>query len=151
MRRVLVALFLLGVSVSQVQAQEVEEFTQLILTDGSQLVGNILDETDQELRFMTLSGLEFTIRVEEIESRKTIRARLRNGKLVKFDPNVSRLFFSATGAPVPKGQATFPFTSCFLLPAAIGVSESLVFAGGISLFPGAIGTVSLFGSQSNRL
>ncbi len=136
MRRVLVALFLLGVSVSQVQAQEVEEFTQLILTDGSQLVGNILDETDQELRFMTLSGLEFTIRVEEIESRKTIRARLRNGKLVKFDPNVSRLFFSATGRPVPKGTGYFSLHELFFASGGIGVSESFVFAGGISLFPG---------------
>jgi len=119
-----------------VNAQSVITRTELTLNDGSRLIGTVQSENETELVFETLSGLEMRIPISTIQSRKAVRGRLVNGELIPFDPNGSRLFFSATGRPVPKGSSYLAFHEIFLASVGVGVSNRFTMSGAISLLPG---------------
>jgi len=120
-----------------VAAQDVVTLTELTLTDGSRLVGTVIDESETEVIFETVSGLEMTIPLVQIASRSQVRGRLKDDGLVPLDPNVSRLFFSSTGRPLPSGTSYLAFQQIFFASAGYGATDQVTLAGGLSLFPGA--------------
>ena len=67
-------------------AQEIQDFIEITLTDGSTFVGTILSESETEINFRTTLGLEFTFLVSDVRSRRTIRGRISEKGLLKLDP-----------------------------------------------------------------
>ena len=120
-----------------VQGQDVRDYVEITLADGSEFVGTILSESETTVSFMTVSGIEMTFKTSDIVSRRNIRARYTEKGLKKLDPNSSRLFFSATGRPMNKGASYVSLHELFFASGAHGVSDRLVLAGGLSLIPGA--------------
>jgi hypothetical protein len=118
-------------------AQEIQEFIEITLTDGSTFVGTILSESETEISFRTTLGLEFTFLVADVRSRRTIRGRISQKGLMKLDPTSSRLFFAATGRPLKKGGIYLANYEIVFGLIAYGVSENVIVSGGTSLFPGA--------------
>ncbi len=119
-------------------AQEIQDFIEITLTDGSTFVGTILSESEAEISFRTTSGLEFTFLVADVRSRRTIRGRVSQKGLMKLDPTSSRLFFAATGRPLKKGGIYLANYSIIFGLIAYGVSDNVIVSGGTSLFPGTV-------------
>lgn len=119
----------------RVEDGTVQDYVEIELSDGSRFVGSVLSENESQIQFRTVSGLEITLELSAVVSRRTIRARLAGGELVRLDPTSSRLFFGATGRPLTKGGGYLAAYELFFSLAAYGVSDDVIVSGGITLFP----------------
>ena len=137
MRFILGMMFILVplLGTAPVAAQQVEDYVEITMKDGSVFVGHVISETDTEVIFKTGAGLELIIQVSDIRSRKVIRGRTGAKGLVKLDPTSSRLFFTASARPVEAGRAYISSYEVFFTFFAAGVTDNLTLAGGVSLFP----------------
>jgi len=107
------------------------------LTDGSVLMGTILSEDENSIQFRTVSELEITILKDRILKREVSSAKIVEGKVWRSDPNRTRLFFAPTGRALKSGQGYFSVYEIFFPFIAVGVTDFLALAGGLSLFPGS--------------
>lgn len=107
------------------------------LTDASILIGSIQAEDDTTIQFKTLAGLEVSIPKGLIAKRKEISSKIVEGKVWRADPNQTRLFFAPTGRALKGGQGYFSVYELFFPFIAVGVTDYITLAGGLSLFPGA--------------
>lgn len=107
------------------------------LTDASILIGSIQAEDDTTIQFKTLAGLDVSIPKELIAKRKEISSKIIEGKVWRADPNQTRLFFAPTGRALKGGQGYFSVYELFFPFIAVGVTDYITLAGGLSLFPGA--------------
>lgn len=108
----------------------------ITLTDGSTLVGKIVEVGDTEIKFEGAFG-QSTIRKDRIRQIKEVdKSRIRSGKHWFPDPNRSRLFLWPTGRTLDKGQGYFGDIYLFLPSVAYGVTNNFSVEGGLSLFPG---------------
>jgi hypothetical protein len=107
------------------------------LTDASTLVGTISAENDTTIQFKTLAGLEITIRKKLIERKVQISSKIVEGKVWRTDPNQTRLFFAPTGRALKGSQGYFSVYELFFPFIAVGITDYITLAGGLSLFPGA--------------
>ena len=130
-------LFVGMVTTAAAQDPAVPPVTEIILTDGSTLIGTVVSETSSSIEFRTTAGVLVSIETTQIRSRRTLAGRMRDGIFRPSDPNVSRLLFTATGRPVGKGKGYFADYYVFLPFVAYGVSDVVTMAGGISLLPGS--------------
>jgi hypothetical protein len=141
MRRLLGSVFILltmcTMNPQVIVAQEVEQYVEITTVDGSVFVGQILSETETEIRFRTGTGIEIIILVSDIRSRKVFLSRTKADGLMRLDPTSSRLFFTATGRPLAKRAAYVSDYEVFFGFFAAGVTEKLVMAGGFSFIPGS--------------
>lgn len=135
---------LLGLSAPAASAQvppaagtESSPVTELVLADGTRLVGRVVSESAGIIEFRTAGGMDVRVAADQVVSRRILRGRLVDGIFRPEDPNVSRLLFSATGRPVGKGRGYFADYYVFLPFLAYGVSDRVTLAGGVSLVPGA--------------
>ncbi len=102
------------------------------LTDGSELIGYITDEDTLAVRFKTQSGTELEIRKSQISS-----IEIKNPDYhIGTDPNQSRLFFAPTGKTLPAGTGYFSVCELLFPMIAVGVTDFITLAGGISIVPG---------------
>jgi hypothetical protein len=121
-------------------AQEDTEITELYrieLKDGSVFIGNIISETDADIRFKTTADIEVSIPKSQIRKKEMVSGQMVRGELWRADPNRTRLFFAPTGRALKAGQGYFSVYQIFFPFIAVGVTDFLAIAGGISLFPGA--------------
>lgn len=121
------------------RGQDVVEFVELTMRDGSVFVGNILEETSTGIRFLTLSGIEFMVQKSDIRSRRLVRGRMGKRGLKKLDPTRSRLFFAATARPLDRKTAYVAAYELVFTLFAVGVGDKMILSGGLTLFPGAEG------------
>ncbi len=110
---------------------------RIVLSDESTLIGTISSEDDSTIQFKTLSGLEVIIPLDLIEKKTEISSKIVEGKVWRTDPNQTRLFFAPTGRALKGGQGYFSVYELFFPFIAVGVTDYLALAGGLSLFPGA--------------
>ncbi len=114
------------------------EIVRVELKDGSTLIGEIQNENDQNLEILTLSKLKINIPKEQIESRKVIsQSNIVKGELWLSDPNSTRLLFAPTGRALKAGHGYFSAYEIFFPFIAIGLTDYITLAGGMSLIPGA--------------
>lgn len=147
MQRVLVIMMvLLGTSVSTVWSQdsepiersgEWETFVELVLEDGTRLVGHIQSRSEGELVFVTTSGTVHRINPARIYREREVRGRIESGRFYAADPNLSRTFFAPTGRSVGKGDGYLVLHELFFLSAGYGVGSGITLSAGVSLIPGA--------------
>lgn len=116
---------------------EVPEIYRIELKDGSVFVGNIVSETDTEIRFKTTVNIEVTIPKSQIRKKEMVSGQMVGGELWRADPNRTRLFFAPTGRALRAGQGYFSVYQIFFPFIAVGVTNFLAISGGVSLFPGA--------------
>lgn len=114
--------------------------TEVRLKDGSVLIGRVESETATQVVLITRSGARVEIPRGEIVSMRRILLR-GNGEAWAPDANGSRLFFSATGRPVPKGEGYVSAFWLFFPFVGYGVTDRFTIAGGTPIVPGAIGRV----------
>lgn len=110
---------------------------QIELIDGSVLIGKIISEDENTIQFLTNSNIEMSIPVEQVRKKEKISGRIVKGQLWRSDPNRTRLFFTPTGKPLKAGQGYFSVYEIFFPTIAIGITNYIAVAGGISLFPGS--------------
>lgn len=126
----------------QALAQEGEpadsvEVVEIRLVDGSRLIGTVESESDTEIVLRTPGGATVRIPVAQVAQRRVVTGRMHAGRYQAEDPNVTRLFFTATGRPLRQGQGYFADYWLFFPFVAYGIADRLTMGGGVSLIPGA--------------
>jgi len=145
--RVVIAVVLLSVSGTAVlpaRAQDrpaaptdTVQVVEVQLRDGSRVVGTVVSETATQLVLRTTGGAMVTIPVDQVESRRVVTGRIRDGRYYTPDPNGSRLFFTATGRPIGAGRGYFADYYVLFPFVAFGAGDILSVGGGVSLIPGS--------------
>lgn len=113
------------------------EFVELLLDDGSKLIGTVLSETADELVFRTASGTEIRIDPTTIRRRRTVEGRIHDGSFEPFDPTLSRTLFAPTARAIPRGSGYVVLHELFFLSGGWGMGGGMTLSGGMSLIPGA--------------
>lgn len=113
------------------------EMVQLELTDGSNIVGDIIEEDENTILIRTLSNLEIRVPKENIIERKIIKGQIEEGEFWHSDPNQTRMFFAPTGKALKQGEGYFSVYEIFFPFIAVGVTDWFTLAGGMTLIPGA--------------
>jgi hypothetical protein len=111
------------------------------LVDGSTLVGTVVQETAEAIVLRTTGGVEINVPRAQIRRMTTFEGRIRDGQLVIFDPNRTRLLFSPTARPLGTGQGYLAVYQLFMPFLAYGITDEISVAGGTILFPGLFGRV----------
>lgn len=110
-----------------------EETQILVLTNGSELVGRIVEVGEDQVRFLS-GSLEVTVPIADI---RTVREASGSTAPAWFpNPNRTRLLFAPTARPLPRGSGYFASHLLFFPSLTFGVTDSLTVGGGVSLFPG---------------
>ena len=112
-------------------------FVEILLDDGSKLVGTILSESETEVHFRTASGSEIRVNPATIKRRRIVEGRMYQGSFEPFDPTLSRTLFAPTARSVPAGTGYVVLHEVFFLSGAWGPGAGVTFSGGLSLIPGA--------------
>lgn len=125
---------------SPVHAQDPEPqpvtVEEIILMDGSKLIGTVTQEDDEVIQFTTVGGVSMTITKDQIRSRLVMQGSMKEGRFYRKDPNSTRLLFSPTARALRGGQGYFAAYEIFFPFVAYGVGNIATLAGGISLVPG---------------
>ncbi len=124
-------------SPAQAQDQQEAQPVRIVLVDGSRLVGMILEEADDAIRFRTASGVEMTLPRDQIKAVETMRGAMEDGDFVRYDPNRTRLFFAPTARSQRSGQGYFALYEVFFPYVSVGVGNVASLGGGITLIPGS--------------
>jgi len=107
------------------------------LKDGSEFVGSVTKEDSISIAFQTQAGATVQISKDMIEERERVTGLTADGKIIRRDPNQTRLFFAPTARPLKAGEGYFAVYEIFFPMLAVGVTDFLTLSGGISLIPGA--------------
>lgn len=134
---VFLAVFVFGFMQQSMGQQDSSITYQIVLTDGSELIGHIATENEDIIRFKTLSGASMTIERKFILEVEPIEGEWSGGEFRQKDPNETRLLFAPTARTLPKGKGYFSVYEIFFPMLAFGVTDFLTFSGGMSLFPGS--------------
>jgi hypothetical protein len=106
--------------------------------EGSVLLGRIIEERGDTIRFETRGGL-LTIARSSIEELKPVASNeVRNGVYWFADPNRTRLFFAPTARMLSPGEGYYSNTYLFFQTFAGGLSERMTIGGGMTLVPAGL-------------
>ena len=109
-----------------------DSLMSISLTDGTQLEGVIIQETETHILVETRLGLEIKVPRTSIVAIKERRA----GAFFRSDPNYTRLMFAPTGRPLRRGDG-YIFNHWVIFPGvAYGFTDRLGVAAGLSVIPG---------------
>jgi len=106
------------------------------LTDGSKIIGEIVEVTDTEIVFESGFG-RMNIAIVNISEIKEIpESSIKGGKYWFPNPNATRLFFAPNGKLLRKGQGYLSNWYLFFPGMQYGVTNNFSIGGGFSIFPG---------------
>lgn len=105
---------------------------KVILKDGSEFYGRLIQADSLKLKFKTESGSEYVIVKNQIEEIFEEENFYKYGD----DPNKSRLFLAPTGRNLKGGTGYFSVNELLFPIIAFGITDYFTLAGGISLVPG---------------
>jgi hypothetical protein len=131
-----IVIILLSVTYSYSQ-NDTSKVQRITLTDGSKLIGKIVSDSTSKVVFRTSSGVQMEIDKSSIEEIKFIEGEWVKGEFIREDPNQTRLFFAPTARALKQGRGYFSAYEIFFPMLAIGITDFITLAGGMSLFPGA--------------
>jgi len=125
-----------GVRESEIKVPSPGEVQILKLTDGSQLVGEVIQVQEGIVEFKTKMGT-MEIAVNQIEEIQVINSsQIKGGKYWFPNPNLTRLYFGPTGRTLKAGSGYFTDLLLFFPGGAYGITDNITIGGGISIFPG---------------
>ena len=76
----------------------------IITTDGSEIIGSIIEETDIEYKIATPAGLTVAIPKSAVFKIKKFEGLVKEGKLFRPDPNKSMYLFAPSAFPIETGN-----------------------------------------------
>jgi hypothetical protein len=103
--------------------------------DGSTLLGRLVAETPDTIRFETAGGLLVLPRASVAELRRIDSGDVHDGEYWFPDPNSTRLFFAPTGRMLKRGEGYFNDTYVVLLQFVAGLTDNVTLGGGFSVIP----------------
>lgn len=107
----------------------------LKMRDGSALVGRLLSESADTIRFATSGGLLVVPRSQVTELRQIDPRSVHDGQYWAPDPYATRLYFGPTGRMLKRGEGYFSDLWLFFINGSVGVSDRVMLGGGMSVFP----------------
>lgn len=110
----------------------------LLLKDGTRLIGRVESIGDAGFTFRTLSGLEMKLNTASVQSLRVFTGRIVKGEVWESDPNTTRLFFGPTGRSLKRGEAYFGVYEVFMPFVQVGVTDRISIGGGTPLVFGDI-------------
>jgi len=111
-----------------------EALYEIRLTDGSVLFARVTAAEGEAIVLVTSGGARLEVERSQIREARVAEGRVVRGEFWREDPNPSRLFFTATGRTLDKGEA-YIGTYFIVLPfIAVGVSDRVTLAAGAPLF-----------------
>ena len=126
------------ISVSLCLAQpDTSKVQRLTLTDGSEIIGRVISDSTAKIIFRISTGVQMEFDKAFVKEIQSFDAQWIDGKLMREDPNQTRLFFAPTARSLRQGRGYFTAYEVFFPMLAVGVTDFITVAGGISLFPGA--------------
>lgn len=117
---------------------------QIILIDGTTFSGVLEYEDEAVVQLLTDMDVTMIIPKDKIKSRESFHNEGNRQRVYLGDPNNTRLLFSPTGRPLKAGQGYFSAYEVFFPMLAVGVTDFLSIAGGVSLVPGVDGQAVYF-------
>lgn len=132
-----ILLVVTGVSLAQQDTSATAKLQKITLKDGSEVIGTIGSEDSSFIHFRTSSNVEMTIPREQVKSIEKLTGEIVRGEYRRLDPNRTRLLFAPTARSLKGGQGYFSAYEIFFPLVAVGATDFITLAGGISLFPGA--------------
>ncbi len=117
---------------------------EIILTDGSTLFGRVVEQDAERLVVVTASGMRVEVRRAQVERMRMTAGRMEGEAYWSSDPNLTRLLFTSTARPLPKGEGYISSFMLFFPFAAYGVTDKFTIAGGTPIIPEAIGKMLYF-------
>ncbi len=99
---------------ASVPTADTTALVRLDLVDGTTLVGAVVRESAEALEFRTTGGVVVTVRPDQIAARRPFEGAVRNGRVVRYDPNRTRLLFSPTARSIPRGTGYLAVYEVFL-------------------------------------
>lgn len=129
----LITLFVLGA-----EPTEARVISELTLTDGQQLRGYIVEETEERYVVELASGGRMEVAASSVESvrvNERITADAKTGELREGDPNRTRYFYSPSAHMLKKGEGYFSQKELLFSSVAYGVTDNIsVLAGAVLPF-----------------
>ncbi|HEX9653481.1 MAG TPA: hypothetical protein VGA99_07205 [bacterium] len=105
-------------------------------TDGSTLIGRIVEVGENEIQFESQIG-RTTIFISNIKDiRQQPLSSMRQGEYWFPNPNATRLYIAPTGRMLKAGDGYFTDVYLFFGGFSYGLTDQLTMGGGLSLFPG---------------
>lgn len=147
MRRLVLLIVLCSVAADAVYAQEepaadsTSALVRIELSDGSVFIGTVVEENAREIVLRTQAGAAVTIPKSEIRRREAFAGRIEGGRVIRYDPNRTRLLFSPTARPLGRGHGYVAVYELVIPFVAVGITERVSLSGGTVLLPGAFGRV----------
>ncbi len=128
-------------AIAQVEVEALtpgEDLYEVRLTDGSVLFARVTAVEDETIVLVTLVGVRIEVQRSDIRMARPAEGRVVEGEFWREDPNSSRLFFTATGRTLQKGEA-YVGTYIIVLPFfAVGVTDRITLAGGAPVLFGEL-------------
>lgn len=125
-----------SISLSQQDSTNVK-IHRVELKDGSVVIGTILSENSDSIKFRTMSNIEMVIQKDQIIKIEVISGKIVKGEIWGRDPNHTRLLFAPTARALKAGQGYFSDYEVFFPFVAVGLTDFFTLAGGMTLVPGA--------------
>jgi len=94
---------ILFILVSFVYSQDTQTVT-IITTDGSEIIGEIIEETDTEYQIETPAGLSVIVPKSAVFKMTEFEGFIKEGKLYRTDPNKSMYLFAPSAFPIETGN-----------------------------------------------
>ena len=111
-----------------------ETLYEIRLTDGSVLFARVTEVAGEMIVLVTSGGARLELERSQIREVRVARGRVVEGEFWRKDSNTSRLFFTATGRTLDKGDWYAGTTLIFFPWVAVGISDRVTLAAGGSLF-----------------
>lgn len=110
---------------------------EIRLKGGSKLLGKITRQDSSTISFRTMSNISVEIPRDQVASIRKLSGSIVKGSYYRPDPNKTRLLFAPTARTLKSGQGYFSAYQIFFPFVAVGATDFLTLAGGMSLLPGA--------------
>ena len=115
-----------------------EDLYEIRLVDGSVLFARVTAVEGETIVLVTLVGVRIEVERSQIRMARRAQGSVVKGEFWREDPNSSRLFFTATGRTLRKGEA-YVGTYIVVLPFfAVGLTDRITLAGGAPVLFGEL-------------
>ncbi|MEE9571793.1 MAG: hypothetical protein V3W20_01945 [Candidatus Neomarinimicrobiota bacterium] len=119
----------------------------IITTDGSEIIGIIIEESDVEYQVETPAGLTVAIPKSAVYKMTEFKGIVKGGKLFRPDPNKSMYLFAPSAFPIEKGNKYCRDFCVFFPSINYGVNNIISLQAGFVWSPGLdMDNIPLIGS-----
>lgn len=120
---------------SRLRVPDANSVQIIILTDGSKIIGRIVNIGENDIEFKSDIGVMTIPNSKIVDIREVPASSIKKGAYWFPNPNTTRLYFAPTGRMLKKGEGYFADYYIFFPMAAYGITENISIGGGFSIVP----------------